>query len=317
MKRLLTVIATLLSFLLLLLTSACQEIDSPSSPEAQNTEPGSKVALMETGALGTEASTRLGDGVYTHSEIEWMPLTDESVFDDNTVILTGIVSNLRKTNLTYEYLGQHVVDPVVLFDFEVSQIIHCKSESYPHTEKITVGLALFSDSHVDGMPVIKEGVSYLLFGQMTADIKAPGEDDFLELSAIADCWVSNPHNLIIERIGDFYLLNTEFLAKAPKTKSVKQVLEPLVEPEFKLSQIQVNYRDPFANVAAKSDLEEYLTTFLPDETLDRDTLVKVLLLIRSRLASGQSFIGKAIEQSYVVDAVSFENYVRSIVSARQ
>ncbi len=141
--------------------------------------------------------------------------TVDVAYTKNTVILTGMVSNVRRATVSYKHMDTQIVEYITIFDVEVSDVLACRSGSYKQGDRITMGVPYLADGKtlscpgVD-YPVIEEGKSFLIFCYVAAD----KENDPLELGKYLDCWISAPGTLFVEKSADAYLTN-EFFADVP------------------------------------------------------------------------------------------------------
>ncbi len=244
-------------------------------------------------------------------DAELMPLTEERVFDRHTVILKGVVSNVKQVDVEYEFMEQHVVDPVTLFDLEVSNVLSCRSDRYPGTKKVSVGIPFYMRYFWAGAPIVKEGASYLLFCLVASDM----EDDLLELSEYVDLWCMDPSRLLIEEMDGYYLLTSDFPAKTQEFYSLKQMTDEYPVLEHDLSQLSVDRFDPMKS-AARSRLEELFTIYsVSNAQVGQDTLISALLLLRSRTDSEYQ-IRCMLDSSYLARSDAFEEYVRAVIDSR-
>lgn len=148
---------------------------------------------------------------------EWTPLTQESAYRKNTVILTGTAENVRPAVVKYRYMDTDVSDQITIFDVKIKNVLACHTDTFPDAPTITLGVGYNQNVYCEELPMITEGTAYLLFCYLTAD----QTDSPLELSAYVDGWISAPNALLCEKVGDAYLTN-DFFADVPGACSVAE-----------------------------------------------------------------------------------------------
>ncbi len=137
---------------------------------------------------------------------EWTPLTQESAYRKNTVILTGTAENVRPAVVKYRYMDTDVSDQITIFDVKIKNVLACHTDTFPDAPTITLGVGYNQNVYSEELPMITEGTDYLLFCYLTAD----QTDSPLELSAYVDGWISAPNALLCEKVGNAYLTNDFF-----------------------------------------------------------------------------------------------------------
>ena len=153
---------------------------------------------------------------------EWNLITDDIAYSNNNLILTGFVSNVQQVNVDYVSNDANVTDSVTLFDVNVSDVLASRSASVQKGDVITVGVAYNMEKYGEGLPIIQDGKSYLLFC-CTVDAIDQSTNEVLELSEYADCWIRAPKDLLVEKIGDHYLA-IDYFADVPGVPSLPESL---------------------------------------------------------------------------------------------
>ncbi len=232
---------------------------------------------------------------------QWIELTDETVFEKNTVIVTGVVSNIREATVEYEFMDTHVCDDITIFDVEVADVLSCRSDSLEISDMITVGTGYTSSSYGEGLPLIEEGKTYMIFCYVAAD----REDDPLELAGYIDCWISAPKDLLIEKIGDSYLAVDYF-----KDKINVQSLADCIE----LTDNQINSLAAI-NKYDKGSVENYIRDNIKVKDPSYDPNVcEALLILKSRTVNGSTEFMSLIERTALINCSDLESYVKSSAS---
>ena len=179
--KLKTIVLTAILVFGLVFTTACQ------SPSTDNHSYLYKSDNVEVSLIESIENT----DTIQHTHYFWDELTDDVAYTKNTVIITGVASNVRQATVAYEFMDADVVDNITIFDVEVSDVLACRSGSFLQGDLITIGIGYNMSTYGVELPIIEDGKSYLIFCYVAAD----QEDDDLELAGYMDCWISAPKDL--------------------------------------------------------------------------------------------------------------------------
>lgn len=202
-----TIAVAMLSILCLVILTACQSVMMPNGTSFYQSSNAEVSLVDDTDAI-------------KYVDYEWALITEEEAYTKNTLIITGVASNVRQATLNYEYTNAKVSDDITIFDVEISDVLVCRSGSFKQGDTVTVGVGYNMSRYSSELPPIKAGTSYLMFCYLTAD----QEDDVLELAEYLDCWVSAPKDLLLERIGDSYLSFDYFFSDVPNANRLVDCL---------------------------------------------------------------------------------------------
>ncbi len=150
---------------------------------------------------------------------QWVPVNDDIAFTKNNVIIVGEVNNVRPAIVSYNYMDTDVSDYITIFDVKVSEVLACRSDSVHSGDIVTVGVGYNIGKYGEGLPIIEDGRSYMIFCYTTDTIN----DDVLELSKYVDCWISSPKDLFVEKIGDYYL-SIDYFSDVPESIALSEKL---------------------------------------------------------------------------------------------
>lgn len=202
----------IISVFLITVLSSCAPV--PSEFAGQKSSPGDVLFQSEnTKVVHKESKEEL-----TLAQYLYLPMTEEMAYGSNQVILEGVVSNLRSAEVAYEYTGGIVTEDITLFDFTVSSVI--LGEKVRKNHVLALGVNYNQENYGVGLPILKEGGSYLMFCQ----IPASDGTDPRERYRYVDLWAEFPKDLILEKVGDDYLA-TEFLASYGDYPSLTEILD--------------------------------------------------------------------------------------------
>lgn len=238
---------------------------------------------------------------YTH--YEWAVLTDDIAYTKNTVIVSGVASNIRQASVTYEYMDTTVSDNITIFDIQISDVFSCRSCSFQAGDIVTVGVGYNMNTYGEGLPIIKNGASYLMFCYVAADQK----NDVLELSEYLDCWVSSPNNLLLERVGDFYL-SIDFFSDVPGSHRLVDFLNLTESQVDSLSAIAVDNTDRVRTFIDDNIVNETKET-------NRTEAADALFLLKTRTMRNSADLWSLANRSYLISCGDLENYIRATALA--
>lgn len=235
----------------------------------------------------------------TYFHYEWATLSDEVVYTKNTVILTGVASNIRQATVSYEFMGQNAVDNITIFDIEVDEVLACRSGSYKQGDTVTVGVGYNMNTYGEGLPVIEEGKTYLIFCYVAAD----RENDVMELAQYVDCWISAPKDLFLEKVGSCYL-SVDYFSNVSSAITIAKQLNLTQKQVFSLSNLDANNTD-----AIKSFVNEEITTNLSAEL---EKFGEGLIVLKNRTMSHSGDLWSLTNRTYLIDGDELEGYIRNM-----
>lgn len=230
---------------------------------------------------------------------EWAVLTDEMAYTKNTVILTGIASNVRQATVAYEYMDTDVFDNITIFDIEVADVLACQSGSFQPGDLVTVGVGYNRNKYGEGLPVIENGTSYLIFAYVAAD----QEQDPLELSEYVTCWISAPKDLFLEKIGDFYLSN-DYFSSALHSYLLADCLDFTEEEITALA--GMSHHD----ISAVDAYVGEMMVLKSKEPVPEEADV-ALLVLKNRTMEGSAELWNLVNSSYLIRCTELEDYIRN------
>ena len=274
MKRYICVF--LLASFLLFSSSACNR----QSDLLRDTAPGDEIHRSEDILVTHIASSdQKGYTCYLYA-----PLTDEIVRQNTTAIFSGSVSNVREAQVEYEYMDHPVTNNITLFDVSVSKVI---KGNLKIGSTVTVGVSYNSLRYGERLPLIKEGSSYLMF------CNAPLRDDPRERSRYVDFWVEYSNELLLERIGDYYL-STEFFSEYAPSGSLVSEFGNLSDGNL-ADYAGMSFRDivmsqPFRNIGKDHS----------------DTMRAVLQIAKERTFQGSAEFSILMKSSYLIPCAELE-----------
>lgn len=288
--KLKTIVLTMLFVLCLVFSTACQSSmvsDSSSIYKSPNVEV----------CLANDA-----DAIkYTH--YEWATITDDIAYTKNTVIIAGVATNVRQATVNYEYMDTNVSDSITIFDVEVSDVLSCRSGSFQAGDLVTIGVGYNMDKYGEGLPIVTEGSSYLIFCYVAAD----QENDVLELAEYVDCWISAPKDLFLERVGDFYL-SIDYFSDIPESHHLVDCLNLTEKQIASLSTIAVDDTD-----AVDAYIDEKI--MIGSEETDMTEFADALFVLKTRTMEKSTELWNLANRSYLISCDELEEYVRDTALA--
>ena len=288
--KLKTIVITVLFALCSLLSTGCQSSlisDSTSLYQSPNVE----VTIVDN-----------ADQIkYTH--YEWATFTEDMAYTKNTVIITGVATNVRQANVNYEYMDTDVSDSITIFDVDVSEVLACRSGSIQEGDVITIGVGYNMDKYGEGLPIITEGASYLMFCYVAED----QENDVLELAEYVDCWISAPKDLFLERVGDFYL-SIDFFSGLSDAQNLADYLNLTEKQIASLSTIAVANTD-----AVDTYIDEEI--MLDSDRIDMNQFADALYVLKTRTMDNSSELWNLVNRSYLISCDELEEYFRDTALA--
>lgn len=238
-----------------------------------------------------------------YANYEWSALTDEIAYTKNTVILSGVASNIRQATVAYEFMDTNVSDSITIFDIKVSDVLSCRSGSFQYDDLVTVGVGYNMNKYGEGLPIIEDGKSYLIFCYVAAD----KENDVLELAEYVDCWISAPKDLFLEKIGDYYL-SIDYFSNVPEALNLVDCLTLTEEQITSLSSIAVDDTDA---ICAYIDEE----VMLGSKEFDLKDVASALFVLKTRTIKNSSELWNLANRSYLISCIELEEYVRNTAFA--
>ena len=228
---------------------------------------------------------------------EYVTLTEHVAYTKNTVILTGIASNIREATVEYVYLGTNVTDHITIFDIAISSILSCNTDSFPQEKVVSVGIPYNMLTYGEGNPILQNGSSYLMYCYVTSDL----ENDVLELAEYVDCWVSDPLNLLIEQVGDCYF-TSNFFSNVPSAQQISAVFGPEdqnleIIPSLESDSIDSFFQDISINPSTDS--------------LDKETAISALKVLRSRVREQSTQWDYLCQNSFLINCEDLESFIQN------
>ena len=220
---------------------------------------------------------------------EWSHVNDEIAYTKYNVIIIGEVSNVRPVTANYEFMDTDVTDYMTIFDVKVSDVLACRTNSIYNGDTVTIGVGYNMEKYGEGLPIIEEGRSYMIFCYTTDTIK----NDVLELSNYVDCWIGSPKDLFVEKIGDYYL-SIDYFSCMPESYALSKKMQLTEE------QIETIFD-------ARKNKEGYdgITAI----TLDRDEMI-VFQVLAERAMQQPETCWDLYCRSYLWPCSDLEEYVR-------
>ncbi|MBE6538519.1 MAG: hypothetical protein E7671_03535 [Ruminococcaceae bacterium] len=277
---------TLILVSCLLFLASCQSATNVESPIIYNSD-NVKVSLMEN------------TNNVNYAYYEWTTLTDDIAYTKNTVIITGKASNIRPVTVSYTYMNADVTDNITIFDIEIYDVLSCRSGSFSQGDIITIGVGYNMDVYGEGLPIIEEGTSYMIFCYVAKD----KENDVLELSEYVDCWISAPKDLFLEKIGDFYL-SIDYFSDMPNSINLQTYLN--------LTEDQINSLSAIGNKninTANAYIDEEI--ILDSASKNVENAAEALLTLKTRTKVDSKELWNLTSRAYLINCNDLENYVRN------
>ena len=246
-----------------------------------------------------EVSFINGADTVNYVEYEWAVVTEDMAYTENTVILTGAAANVRQATVRYRYMDADAADSITIFDVVVSDVLACRSGSFQAGDVITVGVGYNTEKYGEGLPMVKEGTSYLMFCTVAAD----QQEDALALAEYVDCWIGAPKDLFLEKAGNSYLSIGSFFSDLPDARNLADSLDLTEKQAASLSAAAVDDAE-----AAKAFIEETIVSDSgrPDLTEFADALA----LLRTRIGKNSSALWSLARRAYLIDCGKLEGHIR-------
>ena len=207
------------------------------------------------------------------------------------------------SNYNNEYMDTDVSDSITIFDVDVSEVLACRSGSIQEGDVITIGVGYNMDKYGEGLPIITEGASYLMFCYVAED----QENDVLELAEYVDCWISAPKDLFLERVGDFYL-SIDFFSGLSDAQNLADYLNLTEKQIASLSTIAVANTD-----AVDTYIDEEI--MLDSDRIDMNQFADALYVLKTRTMDNSSELWNLVNRSYLISCDELEEYVRDTALA--
>ena len=288
--KLKAVVITILFALCLVLSTGCQ-----SSISSDNT------SLYKSPNVEVTISDNTDPIKYAH--YEWATFTKDTAYTKNTVMITGVATNVRQASVNYEYMDTDVSDSITIFDVDVSEILACRSGSFQEGDIVTVGVGYNMGKYGEGLPIITEGTSYLMFCYVAED----QENDVLELAEYVDCWISAPKDLFLEQVGDSYL-SIDFFSDVSGAHNLADYLDLTEKQIASLSTIAITDTDA-------------IVTYIDEEVMfdsgktNVDDFADALYVLRTRTMDNSTELWNLSNRSYLISCDKLEEYVRDTALA--
>ena len=229
---------------------------------------------------------------------EWALPSLERSFTLNTVIMSGVASNVRQAAVTHSGGGRVSTSNITIFDIEISDVQSCRSGSFNRGDTVTVGTGYNMYNYSEGMPVIAEGNSYLFFCYPSYENR-----DSMQLEQYVDCWIWYSAYLLLEKVGDYYLIYDYLFQDIPGAVKLTDCFD---FTEKQLDDLQrFEYKD-------KTDVMTYIDRELsscihPEIPEAADALC----VLKTRTCPGSADFSIHTLHSYLIRCADFEKYVRN------
>ena len=148
-------------------------------------------------------------------DYEWAPVTDDIAYTKNNLIIVGEAANIRSAVIKYHYMDTDVSDQITIFDVKIQDVLSCSPDFVHSGDMITVGIGYNMNNYGEGLPIIEDGRSYMIFCYTVSE----NTNDVLELANYVDCWISAPKDLFVEKVGDYYL-SIDYFSDTPGSLAV-------------------------------------------------------------------------------------------------
>ncbi len=277
--------------LLLLFSSGCRSFQASdkADPSVLYSSGDVSVTVVDESAFPTDTIT----------EYEWTALTEEEAVKTHSVILTGVVSNVRACELKYRFMDADCNSGITVFDVAVEDLLFCNSDSVKNKGTISVGTGYNLGSYDPLLPPIEEGGRYLMFLEVPADYS----EDPAGLAGFLDCWVGKPKDLMWPRIDDCCLVCGTF-SDSCNAINVSSALGLSELDVYKLSALDPNDEAGVSEYVDKLVKERFSGD--PDKA---DTIGRALLSILKRTESRKGSLAEYVDEFAVIDASALEEYV--------
>lgn len=224
----------------------------------------------------------------TIAHYEWLPVTEEGAYTQNTVAFVGKVLDVRNIAIKYRYLDQDLTEHMLTFDLEIETVLYNRSAKFPNKQVITVGTCYGDFYYSEGLPVVEIGQTYLIYCSVAAEL----ENDLLSMKGYMDCFVSMPNKLIAEKVGDQYLA-TDFFA--PWLTDADKALNKL-----NVSEVQ------FDKILTMGSVAEAQKVIAAQGTKKAEQIVNVLA---ARTITGAKGFANQLKSLYIISCDQLESIV--------
>lgn len=231
------------------------------------------------------------------------PLTEQIVYEKNSIILTGTASNVRYAQVEYEYMEQDLTDNITLFDITVTEVLCGGSARVKKNAILTMGINYNMNNYGEGSVIVEEGKTYLIF----CEIPPIDGTDPLERASYMDCWIEYSKNLLIEKVGDYYLTSNFFSEYVLGMSSISKRFGITEDSASKLACMS-------ANSVLDSDVAALIRSSA--ESANIDVSMDVLSIMKNRTKLGSNEFWILISNSYLIPSSDFENAIRDVIKNR-
>lgn len=173
----------------------------------------------------------------------FIELTEESVYRNESVILTGVVTKVTPVSVTLNNDSSTVYENT-LFEFAVDRILWDKNNHYVSCPKsITVSVSYNLSFYDAGLLILEEEMPLLLYGYPTEQ----SQNDPMQKYGYSDFVVSSYHRLMVEKIGDYYVAGDFFADYFPEQKNILEELaldEDSIENLYILLEEEFSFNNP-------------------------------------------------------------------------
>ncbi len=256
-----------------------------------------QVSLIDSAAMSAGSST----------SYEWLRLSQEDAYTKNTVILTGIVSNVRECVIDINGEDAAFLNNMTIFDVTVDEVLSCRSDAFPDRDVIRVGVGYNTVTYTSEIPQIKEGTSYLMFCYMACEDR----NDTTESRNYVDCWISDVRDLFCEKVGDYYFTNDYF----SDLSSTGTLADTAGLTSLDISIGQSYWLNADALTVRKYFEEKVRSSPIKDAKM-REAALDALMVFHSRMKSNNKVSLSTghwldIASSYIIDRETLEEHVRA------
>ena len=227
---------------------------------------------------------------------EWKVMTDQIAYEENSLIVTGSVSNVRQATVSRMYNGSYITSYITLFDLRVTDVLLCDAGTYEIGDTVTMATCYNLMKYDEGLPLIEEGKDYLIFCFLASE-----HTNSMELEKYVDCWIFAPLYLLLERIGNYYL-TLDYFSDVNGSLSLSEVLKLTEDDITNISQL------PNDEAIVKKYIENNKVSTYGDIESDVE---EALYVLKTRTMNNSGELLILAERSFLVNSNELETYVRN------
>ena len=135
---------------------------------------------------------------------DWLPVTDEFVYDETTLIMSGKISNVREAIAEFTN-EEYPSNNITLYEITVSDVLYsAEGISLSKGDIVTAGLSFNSYNLGYEFPIIENGKEFIMFCRVSANEYPRYRIEY------SDYWMSAPHVMMIEKVDNAYLAHEYF-----------------------------------------------------------------------------------------------------------